>query len=130
MEIALDHITADHEEDIKKLIEKNNGASSDIRVYEVEKLEFEKRKKELRKLIKDKSELPKIKTVEMRDFLDSFYAHKKPDLIKLAETSLRHWQQYLLSRENPNREVEIKDITRYVSSLSNRKKNELQSPIT
>lgn len=81
-------------------------------------------------MIKDKSELPKIKTVEMRDFLDSFYAHKKPDLIKLAETSLRHWQQYLLSRENPNREVEIKDITRYVSSLSNRKKNELQSPIT
>lgn len=45
MEIALDHITADHEEDIKKLIEKNNGASSDIRVYEVEKLEFEKRRK-------------------------------------------------------------------------------------
>ena len=54
----------------------------------------------------------------MRDFLDRHFAHKKADLNKLAEISLRHWQKYILSRENSSGDIEIRDITRYVSNLS------------
>lgn len=114
--IALDHIMADHEESIKKRREKNGVALSEIKAYEEEKSKYEKKKEELKKLIKDESELPEIKTGEMRDFLDRFYSDS-PDLKKLAETAQRHWQQYVLSRENPNREIEKRDITGFVSNL-------------
>jgi len=114
--IALDHIMADHEESIKKRSEKNGVALSKIKAYEEEKPKYEKKKEELRKLLMDESELPEIKTGEMRDFLDRVYS-ERPELKKLAETAQRHWQQYVLSRENPNREIEIRDITGFVSSL-------------
>lgn len=68
-------------------------------------------------MIKD-SQLPEIKTREMIDYLDRFFAHKKPDLRQLAEVSLKHWQQYILSRDNLTSDIEAKDITRFVSQLT------------
>jgi hypothetical protein len=116
--IALDHIMADHEESLKKRSEKNGSILSEIKVYEVEKPKYEKKKEELRKMLKRESELPEITAGGMRDYLDRVYAHSKPSSKKLAETSLRHWQQYILSRENPSSDIEIRDITRFVSKLS------------
>lgn len=127
--ITLDHIMADHEESIKKRGEKNGSAFSELRAYQEEKTKYEKKKKELRKLLREESDLPEIKSGEVRDFLDRHYAHKKADLKKLAEISLRHWQQYILSRENPSRDIEIRDITRYVSLIFLRKKVRGQFPI-
>ena len=116
--IALDHIMADHEESLKKRSEKNGSIPSEIKGYEVEKPKYEKKKEELRKMLKRQSELPVITARGIRDYLDRVYAHSKPSSKKLAEISLRHWQQYILSRENPSSDIEIRDITRFVSNLS------------
>jgi hypothetical protein len=116
--IALDHIMADHEESLKKRSEKNGPILSEIKAYEVEKPKYEKKKEELKKMLKRESELPEITGRGMRDYLDRVYAHSKPSSKELAEISLRHWQHYILSRENPNSDIEIRDITRFVSNLS------------
>lgn len=95
-----------------------------IKSYETEKPNYDKKKEELRKqLLKEEVELPKIKMRAMSDYLDTVYGNKKDESKKLAEVSLRHWQQYLLLRENPNQDVGIRDITRFISSLKNQGKS-------
>ena len=108
---------ADHEEAIKKRNEKKGVVLSEIKAYEEEKPKYEKKKKELKKLLKDESELPEITTDKMRVYLDIHLASKGPESKKLADISLRHWQKYLSSREDPNRDIKIEDVTRYISNL-------------
>lgn len=115
--IALTHIMADHEESIKKRNEKKGVVLSEIKAYEEEKPKYEKKKKELKKLLKDELELPEIITDKMRVYLDVHLASKGPEIQKLADISLRHWQKYLLSWEGPNRVIKIEDVTRYISNL-------------
>lgn len=116
--IALDHIMADHEESIKKRSEKNGVALSETKTYYEEKPKYEKKKEELRRELR----LSEIKTRRIRNYIQSTYAHRKESLFDLAVTSLLDWENYCLSRENPNSNIERKDITGYVNNLFNRAK--------
>jgi len=104
--IASDHIYLDR-------IEKKE------KEFEMEKPEYEKKREELNKeLLREQAALPEIKIADMKNYLDRFFGHKKPELRQLAEVSLKHWQSYLLSLDNPYRPLETKDITRFVSQLN------------
>jgi len=116
--IAIDHIMLDHEETVKKRREKNDAILSDKDPYELEKPKYEKKKEELRRELR----LSEIKTSRIKDYIQITYAHRKEDLFDLAVTSLLDWENYCLSRENPNSNIEIKDITGYVNNLFNRAK--------
>ncbi len=124
--IALDHIIADHEEAIKKRNERTTEQLVEIKNYKVEKTKYKKKKQELTRLIKGTINLPEIKTSSMRDYLETVCSDQSSALRNLAEISLRHWQKYLLSRDNPNSEIGIKDLTRFISNL----RNNQATPIT
>jgi len=81
--IAIDHIMLDHEETAKNRREKDTVFSEKV-PYEVEKPKYEKKKEELKRVLR----ISEIKTSKIRDFIQITYAHKKEDLLNSAISSL------------------------------------------
>jgi hypothetical protein len=119
--IALDHIMADHEEAIKKRNGKNASQLEEVNTYEKEKPKYENKRKELAKSL-SKNELPEISIREIKDYLDANFTETPTEKLarkRLAESALKNWQFYLLSRGSTG-EIKTRDITRFISSLRNR----------
>jgi hypothetical protein len=115
-EIALDHFILDHQESLNKHSEKNEIPPAELVTYKQEKEKYEKKRVELKKTVDEYSKLPKSMPREMNDYLEVKFADT-PNLKMLAEVALRHWYQYLRTRDNTNTEIEDKDVFRFITQL-------------
>jgi hypothetical protein len=114
---ALDHIRLDLEDSLRKRLERNEVLTPELKAYEEEIPKYEQKTVELKKLVDEYSKLPEISTREISEYLEVRFGNKKPESKALAEIALRHWQSYLLTRDNTNREIDDKDIFRFISQL-------------